>query len=139
MINFYRNIYMKILIILLILLIPGYLNAAAIAISLDCTATSYIICDKGCKIIDQKYPKYTIDVGNKKIDRKADKTLKLEIINIKKIEETSSTLISHKISKKNSNEIEIEGFINIDKYQNFTSTLHNKASTWISAGKCKQK
>jgi hypothetical protein len=130
---------MKILLILLTLFMPGYVNAAAIAISLNCKATSYIICDKRCQLIDQNLPRLIIDVGNSKIDRKTEKTIKLEITNIQKIDESHSTLMSYKILVKNSDEIKIDGFINIDKFQNFTSTMHNKASTWISAGKCKQK
>ena len=130
---------MKILLILLSLFMPGYVNAAAIAISLNCKATSYIICDKRCQLIDQNLPRLIIDVGNSKIDRKTEKTIKLEITNIQKIDESHSTLMSYKILVKNSDEIKIDGFINIDKFQNFTSTMHNKASTWISAGKCKQK
>ena len=130
---------MKILLILLTLFMPGYVNAAAIAISLNCKATSYIICDKRCQLIDQNLPRLIIDVGNSKIDRKTEKTIKLKITNIQKIDESHSTLMSYKILVKNSDEIKIDGFINIDKFQNFTSTMHNKASTWISAGKCKQK
>ena len=130
---------MRILSILLILIMPGYLNAAAIAISLNCKATSYIICDKRCQIIDKDLPRLLIDVGNSRIDRKTEKTIKLEITNIKKIEQTHSTLMSYKNFKKNKDEITIDGFVNIDKYQNFTSTMHYNTSTWISSGKCKQK
>jgi NADPH-dependent curcumin reductase CurA len=33
----------------------------------------------------------------------------------------------------------IEGFVNIEKFQNFTSSITSNKTTWISSGKCKQK
>ena len=130
---------MKLLLIFFVLAIPINANAAAIAISLNCKAISYIVCEKRCQQLDQKMPKLLIDVGNSKIERKADKTLKLSITNIQKIEETHSTLMSFKKLNKNKEEESIEGFINIDKFQNFTSSLTINKTSWISAGKCKQK
>ena len=107
---------MKLLLIFLVLSIPINTNAAAIAISLNCKAISYIICKKRCQVLDQKLPRLLIDVGNSKIERKTDKTLKLSITNIQKIEETHSTLMSYKTVKKNQDKSTIEGFINIDKF-----------------------
>ena len=130
---------MKLLLIFLFLSIPISANSAAIAISLNCQAISYIVCEKRCQILDQKFPRLLIDVGNSKIERKTENTIKLSIINIQKIEETHSTIMSFKRLNKNQEESSIEGFVNIDKFQNFTSSMTNNKSTWISAGKCKQK
>ena len=130
---------MKLLLIFLVLSIPINTNAAAIAISLNCKAISYIVCEKRCQVLNKKLPRLLIDVGNSKIERKTDKTVKLSITNIQKIEETHSTLMSFKKLNKNQEEYSIEGFINIDKFQNFTSSLTADKTTWISSGKCKQK
>lgn len=130
---------MKLLLTFLILSLPFNANSAAIAISLKCKAISYIVCEKRCQVLDQKLPSLLIDVGNSKIERKTEKTIKLSITNIQKIEETHSTLMSFKKLNKNQEESSIEGFVNIDKFQNFTSSMTNNKLTWISAGKCKQK
>ena len=130
---------MKLLLIFLLLSLPINANSAAIAISLNCKAISYIVCEKRCQALDQKLPRLLIDVGNSKIERKTENTIKLSIINIQKIEETHSTIMSFKRLNKDQEESSIEGFVNIDKFQNFTSSITNNKSTWISAGKCKQK
>ena len=130
---------MKLLLIILLLALPINVYSAAIAISLNCQAISYIVCEKRCQVLDQKLPRLLIDVGNSKIERKAEQKLKFSITNIQKVEETHSTLMTFKILNKNQEKPSIEGFVNIDKFQNFTSSMTNNKLTWLSAGKCKQK
>ena len=50
-----------------------------------------------------------------------------------------NAIVGFKKLNKNQEEYSIEGFINIDKFQNFTSSLTADKTTWISSGKCKQK